>query len=344
MTENLKPFLVDVPVKINIWIRPECQRRQFEVIKQARPSTLFIQSDGGRNEKEWEAIRQNREMIDNGIDWDCKVYRLYEDKNNGLYAMGRKTTSLIWNTVDRCIFTEDDQIPSVSFFRFCAELLEKYKDDPRIECICGMNHLGIYDDPQSDYFFSREGSIWGLATWKRVFQERGDFSYIDDPYIMKLLKQRTRNDMEIWKRLSGYAKNKFFQGHVAGGEFWYKFDMYVQNRLQIIPTKNMICNIGCTADSEHSTEFECLPRSTRKVFNMQTYEYDFPLKHPKYVIPDVFYEEKRNKIMAYNKPFLRFLRDIEKTFLMIKHGKIQAFFNKIIKRRQRNKSNIIVEK
>ena len=29
-------FLVDVPVKINIWIRPDCQKKQFEIIKQAK--------------------------------------------------------------------------------------------------------------------------------------------------------------------------------------------------------------------------------------------------------------------------------------------------------------------
>ena len=52
----LKKYLVDIPVRINIWIRPECQRRQFEVIKKARPSILFIQSDGGRNDEEWQAI------------------------------------------------------------------------------------------------------------------------------------------------------------------------------------------------------------------------------------------------------------------------------------------------
>lgn len=48
MKMDKKPWLVDVPVKVNIWIRPECQRKQFEALKQARPSILFIQSDGGR--------------------------------------------------------------------------------------------------------------------------------------------------------------------------------------------------------------------------------------------------------------------------------------------------------
>lgn len=112
----MKPYLVDVPVKINIWIRPECQRRQFEIIKQARPSILFVTSDGGRNEKEWELIKQNRKIYDEEIDWECKVYKLYMDHNLGLYAMGKERENLIWNTVDRCIMLEDDILPSVSFF------------------------------------------------------------------------------------------------------------------------------------------------------------------------------------------------------------------------------------
>ena len=43
----MKPYLVDVPVGVNIWIRPECQEKQFEVLKKARPSILFLISDGG---------------------------------------------------------------------------------------------------------------------------------------------------------------------------------------------------------------------------------------------------------------------------------------------------------
>ena len=102
----MKPYLIDVPVKINIWTRPECQRKQFEVIKQARPSILFVTSDGGRNEREWQLIYQNRKIYDEEIDWDCKVYKLYMDHNLGMYAMGEKRTELIWNTVDRCIMLE----------------------------------------------------------------------------------------------------------------------------------------------------------------------------------------------------------------------------------------------
>lgn len=329
----MKNFLIDVPVKMNIWIRPECQRRQFEIIRQARPSILFIQSDGGRNNNEWQAIRENRKLIDENIDWDCKVYRIYEDHNNGMYAMGRKIHALIWNTVDRCVFLEDDYIPSVSFFRYCAELLEKYKDDQRIECICGMNHLGISENVTADYFFSRQGSIWGTATWKRVLADRTSFEYEKDPYIMSLLKQRTRHNKIAWQNLCGYANNKYYRGHLPGGEFWIEFSMYSQNRLQIVPKRNMIKNIGCTADSAHSKPLSELPRGIRKIFNMDIYELEFPMKHPKYVIPDIDYEKKRNRIMAYNYPLAYYYRGFESAWLQIKKGTFWKWFRKRIERK-----------
>lgn len=146
-------YLVDVPVCINLWIRPQCQRLQFEVIKKARPSILFLISDGGRTETEWQAIFQNRALYDEEIDWDCTVYKMYEKENRGLYAMDRKSFDLVWKVVDRCIFLEDDILPSVSFFPYCKELLERYKDDLRVNVICGMNHLGVYEAASSDYFF-----------------------------------------------------------------------------------------------------------------------------------------------------------------------------------------------
>lgn len=317
---DFKKALVDVPVRINIWIRPECQKRQFEVIKKARPSILFIQSDGGRNDEEWQAIYANRKMIDEGIDWDCQVYRLYEEKNNGLYAMGKKTSELIWKTVDRCILLEDDQVPSVSYFSFCAELLEKYKDDMRIECICGYNHLGIYEDVDSDYFFSRQGSIWGIAVWRNRYVERGNFSYGQSAYQMKLLKQRTKHNKIAWKRLKAYSTQSEYEGHVASSEFWIEFNMYAQNRLQIVPKKNMISNIGATKNASHAGEINKLPRGIQKVFNSDVYEIEFPLRHNDYVIPDIGYEKKRNRIMGYNMPMVAFYRKVERFLRLLFSG------------------------
>ena len=336
-------YLVNVPVRINIWIRPDCQKRQFEIIRKAKPSILFIQSDGGRNEEEWEAILRNRKMIDKGIDWNCTVYRVYENTNLGMYAMAQKTYELIWSKVDKCILLEDDQIPSVSCFKYCEVLFEKYKNDKRIECICGMNHLEISKNVTADYFFSRQGSIWGIATWKRVYEERNIFDYGKEPYIMKLLKQRTHNNSICWKRLNAYKNSEYYEGHTPGSEFWIEFDMYSQNRLQIIPKYNMISNIGCTSKGTHADSLDQLPYGLRKIFNMRTHELKFPLKHPKYVIPDIEYEKKRNRIMGYNSPIISFSRKIELAVIKIKSGKPNDII-KMLKNKKKRISNAKTER
>jgi len=330
----MKPYLVDVPVRINIWIRPECQRRQFEVLKQARPSIIFLQSDGGRNEKEWEAIYQNRKIYEEEVDWDCTIHKIYEDKNLGIYSMYEKVSKYIWERVDRCIFLEDDHIPSVSFFQYCAELLEKYKDDLRIDCICGRNHLGVYEETTADYFFSRQGSVWGTGRWKRsIDMWDTEFSYGKDPYVMKLLRQRTKHNPCFRNRIEAYTKQKYYEGHVASCEFFTEFAMYGYNQLQIIPKKNMICCMGATENAAHSQKLDSLPKGIRRVFNAEIHELEFPLKHPSFVMPDTDYEKKRNRIVAYNYPWIQRYRKVRAFVLAVKNGTVATRIKKKIRKK-----------
>lgn len=324
----MKEFLVDVPVRINIWIRPEAQRAQFEVLKQARPSTLFLVSDGGRNEKEWEAIRLNRKLFDEKIDWDCTVHKLYEDRNNGLYTMSKKGRELIWSKVDRCIFLEDDQIPAVSYFRYCAELLEKYKDDPRIEMICGNNPFVTYEDAApNDYFFSENGwSIWGIATWKRCDSNKEyPFDYADNQYIKRCLKD---NLNEFWyKKVAGYCDGKLVDHHVPGGEYFHAINSVLFHRMSIMPTRNMIKNVG-TKGAHVNYEKGKAPI----YFHSETYEIEFPIKHPKYVVDDKHFGKEYDKLLGHAKknPVRVFLWRVRHFIKLIFTGKaIKAIQNKL---------------
>lgn len=319
----LKPWLVDVPVKLNIWVRPECQRPQFEVIKQARPSTLFIQSDGGRNEEEWRIINEHRRMFDEEIDWDCTIYRLYEDHNCGMYAMGLRCDDFVWQHVDRCIFLEDDNLPSVSYFQYCAELLERYKDDERISCICGTNAFDTREDCTSDYFFSDRGSIWGIAMWKRTYDAYHDFEYGKDPYTMRLLERLTRRDKDFWKQIQTYSSGRLYKGHVAWDEYHLAFANYGYHQLQIIPTRNLISNIGFGASSEHADELKAMTPGMRSMFNTKTYELEFPLKHPRYVINDIEYTERINRLLCRNHPILFAGRMFYRFLLMVRYGQLK---------------------
>ena len=183
----MKPYLVDVPVAIQAFIRPQMLEQQWAVIKEARPSVLFVRSDGPRDTvpTDAELIAKSRAITED-IDWECTVYRLYEEKNIGMYGMMKKCPPFIWSKVDRCIFLEDDQIPSVSYFRFCAELLEKYKDDLRIERITGVNLCEKWEDTPDDYLFARVPTSSGTAMWRRSYEARDpELSYKNNPYVME---------------------------------------------------------------------------------------------------------------------------------------------------------------
>ncbi len=325
----MKEFLVDVPVRINIWIRPEAQRAQFEVLKQARPSILFLISDGGRNEKEWEAIYANRKIYEEEIDWDCTIYKLFENYNNGLYTMSRKGAELIWGTVDRCIFLEDDQIPAVSFFRYCAELLERYKDDERIEMICGHNPHTTYNDAAPyDYYFTENGwSIWGTAFWKRTaIQREYPLDYADNAYIKRCLKD---NLNEFWyKKVEGYCNGELVDNHIPGGEYYHAVNSVLYHRMSIMPTRNMISNIGY-----QGAHFDFKDKSkTPKYFGAQTYEIEFPIKHPKYVVDDKYYGREYDKLLHHTKvpPIIYFFKRVRNFINLVLSGKaIKAIKNKI---------------
>ncbi len=326
LIDDKRPFLVDVPVRVNIWIRPWCQRAQFEVLKKARPSIMILQSDGGRNEKEWEAIRQNRKIFDNEIDWNCHLYKFYEESNQGLYAMGGKVSKFIWSQFDRCVFLEDDYVPAVSFFRYCAELLDKYKDDYRISRICGMNSLETWNDATSDYFFSRDGAVWGTATWRRVVEQRDrTFSYGKDPYVMELLKKNSPSF--VYKMIEGYANDSRYGGHVAASEFWSFFNAYAFNQLQIIPRRNLICNIGYGEGSAHANGAD-FKGSIPKMMNLPVYEMEFPMRHTQYVIADEDYAKRIEKDLGQGSTFVKYQHKLRYYVKLLTHGQFGYILKK----------------
>lgn len=320
------PAITNVPVLLMIFVRPEKLSESFRALKEARPSKLLIVSDGPRlthpNDKK---LNEKCKNIVLDIDWECEVFYKYSEVNQGMYVTAYEGLKWAFSQVDKLIFLEDDVVPNQSFFPFCEELLEKYKDDLRIHTICGMNHAGIYKPPPYDYFFAKSGSIWGFALWKRTFDTFDyDLNFSLDPYSLNLLIQSYDKSYRKSVKEMILNKRKKFEDNDEKGDFELinGASFFLQHGLMIIPTKNMISCHGISENASHNVNHPLkLPKSLRRLFYMKTYELNFPIKHPKYVIADSDYEKLVLNYMGKNK-LVRLSRRVEGIIRRLFYGVI----------------------
>lgn len=322
----MKKSLIDIPVLILFFNRPNLLEKVFEQVKIARPSKLYLYQDGAREGREDDVIniQKCREVVSD-IDWECEVHTRYCEKNYGCDPSEFLAQKWMFETEEMGIVLEDDDVPSQSFFPFCKELLEKYKDDQRINMICGMNNTGISEHCPYDYLFSTSNAIWGWATWKRVIDEwTSRVEFIDDKYTSNLVRKLYMKKRSVKRFFASCEKCN--RSGVAYYEFILDGNALANSRLNIIPTKNMISNLGFSGESTHgASNIKFLSKGIRRVFNMKRYDYDFPLKHPPYVIEDLVFLKKYNRIMGIRHPFVRIYRKCESVTYRMLAGDFSMF-------------------
>jgi len=148
------------PILFIVFKRLDTTKRVFEQIKKLKPLKLYIASDGPRNESEKAKVLQVREFILKNIDWDCKVKTKFRDKNLGVGFGPNDAIDWFFSHEEEGIILEDDCLPSISFFYFCQELLDMYRDNKKIGVIQGFSPFSQKDYPYS-YFFSIYDLKWG---------------------------------------------------------------------------------------------------------------------------------------------------------------------------------------
>lgn len=293
------------PVLLIFFNRPETFAKVFEKVKKTKPKNLILVQDGPRNQKDEQAVLACRKIAED-IDWDCNVVKDYAKENMGCGMRPQTGISKALELFEEVIVLEDDCVPADSFFQYCDELLEKYKEDERIAYISGLNHFENWKCKDQSYFFTKTGAIHGWATWRRVWSKYYDYHVqgIENSYILNLTKKQfsnkviAQNRVKNWQRARQSAKN---------GEklsYWdnqWGFVKYVQSMLVIVPKNNLISNIGGGAASTHAQSLKNTSFQKYKNFiHIPVHEVVFPLRHPEYVICDTEYDALVYKIMAGN--------------------------------------------
>jgi hypothetical protein len=271
-----------------VFNRLDITKQVFEAIREAKPPKLYIAADGARESKEdeEEKVKAVRDFVINGINWKCEVKTLFREKNLGCKYAVSGAIDWFFKNEEMGIILEDDCFPSQSFFWFCEELLEKYKDDERIMHISGDNFQNGFSRGDGNFYFSRHIHVWGWASWRRAWKYY-DVKIKSYPRFVKqnLIQTvwKNKKDQKYW--LKNFSK--VFKNRLDTWDYQWTFTVWSQNGLSILPNVNLISNIGFGVEATHTTV-----KSSSA--NLPKFEID-TLNYPSFVLANITADHYTNR-------------------------------------------------
>ncbi len=266
------------PVAFLIFNRPERTARVFAEIAKARPEKLLVVADGPRADQPGEAeLCVATRSVLGKIDWPCELLTDFAEVNLGCKLRVSSGLNWVFDQVEEAVILEDDCLPDQTFFPFCEELLERYRDDPRVGMICGSNfQQGRRRSPES-YFFGLQVTVWGWASWRRAWRNydvemRRWPEVRDTSWLADVLQNPVAS--KYWQE----TYEATYQGGFGTWDYQFFFSWWLQNSLALIPDRNLITNIGFGAAATRTQD--TLP----SMANLPVKPMNFPLVHPNDVV------------------------------------------------------------
>lgn len=277
--ENNITYKTKSPVLLLTFNRLETTKKVFAAIREVKPNKLYFASDGPRKSKanEFEQIKQVRNFLLTSVNWECEIKTLFQNENLGCGKAVSSALNWFFENEEMGIILEDDCLPSISFFRFCDELLEKYLEDERIMHISGDNFQDGIIRSDASYYYSKISHIWGWATWRRAWKL---YNY-EMPSLNTFIEKSI--GLNIWnkKRITNYWIEQFKKvvaNRIDTWDYQWNYCLLINNGLSILPNINLVENIGFHLEATHT--------KGKKIKNFKN-EINFPLKHPEFFVPDM---------------------------------------------------------
>lgn len=309
------------PILLIVFNRVEAVQKVFETIRLAKPARLYIVSDGPRKNvpEDIDKCCKIREIVSN-VDWQCEVFKNFRQENKGTKYGIAEAIDWFFEQEEEGIILEDDVVPLPSFFRFCDEMLDYYRDNPKVGVISGNNGIAPYCAGKESYFFTKYTYLWGWASWRRAWKcfditmsgwpewrSNGNLKALSDGNIYFASYWRDLLDRVYTEKLN------------TCWDYQWLFNNWQHNLLSVMPRNNLITNVGFGADATHtqSTTPDYLLKARPK-------EITFPIIHPELLERDIKYDKLFDKIiinLKFKKMFFYYLKNsfLGSFLLRIKH-------------------------
>lgn len=297
-----------IPVVVIIFNRPDKTKILYESLKKYKPSKLLIISDGPRSNfaNEKGKVVQSRKIFEK-IEWECEI--LFNNSETNLGCRERIISGLNWvfSKVEKAIILEDDCIPTTEFFTYMEILLDRYQDRKKISSICGTNFLSDSYEVKDSYLYSKYCNVWGWGTWKdRWFkidsQLKGLGKIKKKKFLIKYLG--SFRAYLYWHWLLDRVDRK----KIDSWAYIWNFTNFIEEKISIIPSTNLLTNIGIGKDSNHTQSLPYKYISSQE----STKKLTFPLKYPSNFLLDSEHDLKVEDTIFSKSIYNRFLWIVRK--------------------------------
>lgn len=237
------------PILLFTYNRPEHTRLTLEALRKnhlSDRSSLYIFSDGYRDETDREEVMKVRELI-RSVEGFASIHIEERTENVGLARNIIEGVTGVVNEHGKVIVLEDDLITSPYFLTFMNDVLERYEQEEKIAHVQGFC-FPLQGLP--DAFLIRWTGSWGWATWKRAWNL---FNPDGEALLSEIMKKKLNREFDF---NNNYPFTRMLRRQVNGeNDSWairWNASLFLHNRLSVNAGKSLVQNIGFDGSGRHS--------------------------------------------------------------------------------------------
>jgi hypothetical protein len=230
-----------------VYNRPHHTKEVLKGLKNNNISQLYIFSDGSKNERDTEEVKEVRSLI-RDIDWcDTEIHLSFQNK--GLANSITDGVNYMLSKYDRVIVLEDDCLPSPDFVSFMEACFDRYENTEKIMSISGYSlPIRIPKNYKYDIYFSYRPSSWGWGTWRRAW----NFFEMDETFLKEFKESRN-----IRKKIARAGdvlislSEAQLKGEIDSWAVFWSLNIIKREGLCIYSVKPRVKNIGFDGSGVH---------------------------------------------------------------------------------------------
>ncbi|MCR4661444.1 MAG: glycosyltransferase [Clostridia bacterium] len=219
---------------------------------EAQFTDLFIALDYPPSKKYYAGYKKVCDYVYGPISGFRSVTIIKRNKNYGPTRNINEARKQIFNTYNRLIISEDDNVFSSKFLKYINNYLDLFEDDSDVIGICGYScPIDTVEDNNNIYLCDNCFSSWGYGDWKNKY-----YDYFDK-LTMKKFRKYLYNNVKMNELLKTNPRSFAYYFQIIMGFKLYDTDlvrqlfMLFENKTCVMPKKSLVRNIGWDGSGVH---------------------------------------------------------------------------------------------